>query len=319
VIEQMRDGVVVLDTRGCVLDLNPTATRILGLTLPRARGSALPEALAAGPDQPSGISSRVGGQTRHYLPLRSVLTDRRGSPIGEFLLLHDVTEQKQAEKELLEKQRSIATMLERERVARELHDSLGQVLGYVKIQGHIAREFMAQGDSARADGCLAQLVAAAEAAHEDVRDYIVGARTGKADGTTFHHLLENYLRRFTESSGIHTRLAAAPELEGSVLEPMVETQMLRIIQEALTNVRKHAGANSVEIRLTLSEGQMEAVIQDNGAGFEAALVESAPGRRFGLSVMHERAEEVGGAVKVESSPGLGTRIVVCVPRGQRAT
>jgi signal transduction histidine kinase len=94
---------------------------------------------------------------------------------------------------------------------------------------------------------------------------------------------------------------------------MVEAQLLRIIQEALSNVRKHAQTTDVDVRISAMGGHAEAVIQDNGAGFDPALAENDGAQKYGLRLMRERANEVGGAVHVHSAPGGGTRVVVSVP------
>jgi signal transduction histidine kinase len=157
------------------------------------------------------------------------------------------------------------------------------------------------------------LASVAQDAHADVREYIVGARTGLSANDGFLAALETYRLRFGEASGIRVDLDVQPGLTAQSLDPMVEAQLLRIIQEALTNVRKHARAHSVEIHLGAREGWAEAVVQDDGAGFDPALLESAAGQRFGLRLMKERADEVGGGVRISSAPGSGTRVTISVP------
>ena len=156
---------------------------------------------------------------------------------------------------MLEHQRALATLRERDRLARELHDSLGQVLGFAKMQAQAARELLARQRGAQADAHLAQLVSVAQDAHADVREYILGAR---ADGARRARLpagprglppaLPGDLRH-------RHRARASPALAGRALGPMAGTQLLRILQEALTNVRKHARARSVRIGLAVSDGQ----------------------------------------------------------------
>lgn len=153
----------------------------------------------------------------------------------------------------------------------------------------------------------------AQDAHADVREYIQGARAELAANAGFLGALEAYRLRFSEASGIRVSLQVQPEVTARSFDPMVEAQLLRIIQEALTNVRKHAGARSVDIRLGARDGWAEAVVQDDGAGFDPALLETAAGRRFGLRFMKDRADEVGGGVRVSSAPGDGTQVIISVP------
>ena len=197
-----------------------------------------------------GLPLNVDAAPRCYRVSGSLLTDRRGAPLGRVIVLHDITEIKRTQERFLEQQRALATLQERERVARELHDSLGQVLGYVKMQAQAARGLLAQHQSAEAERYLAQLVAVAQDAHADVREYILGARTDLSTEAGFLSALTQYLRRFSENYGIAAKLSVPPEVSAGAFEPMVEVQLLRIIQEALANVRntlERAGCTSASL------------------------------------------------------------------------
>jgi signal transduction histidine kinase len=321
-IEQMREGVLVLDPAQRVVDLNPAAERILGIPGERARARAardllplLPD-LARPPGGPGAAPPEIGlgpaGATRRFALQVSALQHRGGFRLGYLIVLHDVTDQREAQARIVEHQRALATLQERDRVARELHDSLGQVLGYAKLQAQAARELLARHEWRQADGHLAQLVTVAQDAHADVREYILGARSGVA-GAGFLPSLRDYLSRFHATYGIATTLETSPALAGLVFEPMVGAQLLRILQETLTNVRKHARARAVRIGLSVSEGNAEVIVQDDGAGFDPTRLETAEATTFGLRFMRERARGVGGTVRVDSVPGEGTRVVITVP------
>ncbi len=320
VIDQMREGMIVLDGERRIMDLNPATERILGVSAVRARGGLLADFLpgrALG--EQSEITLGTGEATRHYAIHHSALNDRRGLPVGDLVLLDDVTRQKHAQLQLLEQQRALATLQERDRIARELHDSIGQVLGYVKMQAQAARQLLARDQVREADGLLARLVAAAQEAHADVRGYILGARSGIPAGSPFVPTLEEFLRRFSEAYGIAAKLSVEPGFTSEILEPMVEAQLSRIIQETLTNVRKHARASQVSVRLVITDGCAVATVQDDGAGFDPEMVKAAKGQRFGLLFMRERAHEVGGTVDVRSAPGEGAMVSIRVPvRKERA-
>jgi signal transduction histidine kinase len=230
-----------------------------------------------------------------------------------------VTDQTRAQAQLLEQQRALATLEERDRIARELHDGIGQVLGYVKMQGQAARELLARDQVPEADGYLDRLVAVAQDAHADVREYILGARSGLPAGSPFVPALEEFLRRFSETYGITAKLSLEPEFTGERFEPMVQAQLFRIIQEALTNVRKHARASRVSVRLGITDGCGEATVRDDGVGFDPEVLKTAEGQRFGLHFMRERAEEVGGTVDIRSAPGEGARLIIRVPARKEHT
>jgi signal transduction histidine kinase len=202
---------------------------------------------------------------------------------------------------------------ERDRVARELHDSLGQVLGYVKMQAQAARGLLARDQQEEADRYLVQLVTVVQEAHADVRAYILEARSDIAVEAGFCATLTQYLRRFSEIYGLATELTVAADVVDDTLEPMVAVQLLRIIQEALTNARKHAGAQHVHVNLSQTANTLTASVQDDGAGFDPVSLEADSGQTFGLSVMRERAAEIGGSLHIDSASGAGTQVVICVP------
>ena len=191
-IEQMREGVLVLDPDRRIVDLNPAAERILGVPSPAARRPGRRDLLPSlsdasrGPTtaRPGAAEIRLGaGSTRReYVPQISALRHRGGFRLGYLIVLHDVTDQREAQARNVEGQRALATLQERDRVARELHDSLGQVIGYVKMQAQAARELLARQQWHQADQHLAQLVAVAQDAHADVREYVLGARSDGSGG-----------------------------------------------------------------------------------------------------------------------------------------
>ncbi|HET8632137.1 MAG TPA: GAF domain-containing sensor histidine kinase [Thermomicrobiales bacterium] len=203
---------------------------------------------------------------------------------------------------------------ERARIAREMHDSLAQVLGYVNTKGQAARELVRAGQDERAAAQLDQLIAAARDAYTDVREQILALRATPAPDQDFLDVLRQYLDRWQEQSGVAVALDLPPADEAlRALPPTAELQLLRIIQEALSNVRKHAGASAVAVRLGAADGDVRASVMDNGGGFDPGALGRAAFPRFGLAGMRERAEAVGGELIVDSAPGRGTRVEVRIP------
>jgi len=187
------------------------------------------------------------------------------------------------------------------------------VLGYIKMQTQTAREHLARDQNNVADADLAQLSAVVQDLHSDVREYILGARLGNSLEPGFIPALQQYLRRFGDSYALQTELISPPELAEGTFEPTVEVQLLRLIQEALTNARKHAHASLVQVSIGLLDGRAQITVQDNGVGFDPAVLGTGEGQRFGLGLMRERADGIGGTVEIDASPGAGTRVSICVP------
>jgi signal transduction histidine kinase len=328
-IEQMQEGMVVLDARGRVASLNPGAASMLSVSVAYARGKALGELLPAFPDLCARLTEALSGSQgktpygtviglgtgpalRLYALDCSVLEDFRGLLVGHLLMLRDVTEQRRAQARALEQQRTLAVLHERERLARELHDSLAQVVSFVSIQGQSARRLLSRGEIAAADDQLERLVEVAREADVDIRESILGLRVALAEEGLWS-ALSTYLDQYEERYGLHTELRRPEAFGDGAFEPLVEVQLLRIVQEALTNARKHSRARSVSVSFDGQDGRAEVTVQDDGSGFDPAEVCGDARGRVGLRVMRERAEEIGGALAVQSAPGKGTQVSVTVP------
>jgi signal transduction histidine kinase len=321
VIEQMHAGMLVLDPLGKVVSSNPAAQAMLGLPgkylLKRPIGEFLriaDESLISGQTE-----IRLGnGQGNHYCQLEaSSLTDWRGLEVGRLLLLRDVTGQKRVQAQILEQQRSLATLQERERLAREMHDSLGQSLAATHLLAGTAKLLLGQGETAQAEKCVDQMSEMALAAEADVREYILGARLIISADQRFFEILRQYLTHFSRQYSLHVRLSIPPQLEAEGLGTAVEVQLLRIIQEALTNIRKHAQAQSTQVIFTDSEHFVQIAIIDDGRGFDPAAV-AVQIQGFGLQSMRERAEALGGCLEITSQQGQGTQVLVQIKRGEES-
>lgn len=209
--------------------------------------------------------------------------------------------------------RTLATLAERERIAREMHDGLAQVLTYVNTKSLAVRELLHRGDLETAQTELEQLAETAREVYADVREAILGLRTTIGQGRSFFPALQGYLQRFTEQCGVQVELIITPSPEAFPFSPESEIQLLRIVQEALTNVRKHAHATRAWVRFVADGSWAIVTIEDNGHGFDPDRPRRSPWPCFGLQTMLERAEAVGGVLSVESRPGEGTRITARIP------
>ncbi len=206
----------------------------------------------------------------------------------------------------------LAVTQERERIAREMHDSLAQVLGYVNTKAQAAQALLDRGEEVRASAQIGQLAEAARAAYADVREDILALRTSLDDPEGFVGPLRQYLEHWQDQSGVRITLDV-PDVPLPPIDSIAEVQLLRIIQESLANVRKHARADRVVVRLRPADAALVAVVRDNGAGFDPARLGHSDFPRFGLSTMRERAEGVGGSLTVASAPGVGTTVSVRIP------
>jgi signal transduction histidine kinase len=213
----------------------------------------------------------------------------------------------------VQRQRANAAVEERERIAAELHDELGQVLGYVKLQTQVARDLLARDEADNAEKALAQLASVAQLAHTDIREFILGARMATALEHGFMPALQGYLEQLQENFSLQIRLQVSPIWDDGRLELGVAFQLLRIVQEALTNARKHAQAQLLCVCLDHRDGNVAIMIQDDGQGFDLERLYESEGLSFGLWFMRWRAESIGGRLEVQSNPAQGTCVTVLVP------
>jgi len=204
----------------------------------------------------------------------------------------------------------LAVAEERIRIAHEMHDGLAQVLGYVNTKVQAAGMYLKREKVEEAEGQLRELASAARQAYGDVRESIVGLRTLPGAEKTLAAVLQEYLERWQEMSGVSTSLAIENDVP---LNPTVELQLVRIVQEALTNVRKHARASQARVEIRRRNGTVVTLIADNGVGFSNEGRARGEFPQFGLTTMRERAEGVGGTLEIDSVPGSGTTVRFEVP------
>jgi signal transduction histidine kinase len=224
--------------------------------------------------------------------------------------------------------RTLAIDTERERIAREMHDGLAQVLGYVNTKSQAVEELLSTGRTTEATAQMGELAAASRSIYVDVREAILGLSTplgenvdgspsaGRTAGADLAAAIGGYLRRFGEAAKLAVALEASKDAVEADLSPEVIASLLRIVQEALTNVRKHAAARRVVVRIEGTVGAVAVTVEDDGRGFDPAGVESpSDWPRFGRETIRQRAAAIGGEATWDSAPGRGTRVRILVPTG----
>ena len=135
-------------------------------------------------------------------------------------------------------------------------------------------------------------------AKESIREYLLGVKARSSAEQSLFTALRQYLNQYSQNYGIHTDLVVPPELEEKRIDSTIEAQLQPIIQEALTNVRKHSGASSARVIFALCDGEIRVTIEDDGRGFDPEEISENQG--FGLRSMRGRAEAVGARLEVNS-------------------
>lgn len=222
-------------------------------------------------------------------------------------------EERQRENEALQEQlRDLAVRAERARIAREMHDGLAQVLGYVNTKAQAVEELLAaqQVDPARRQ--LAELAAAARSVYVDTRAAILGLTHSVALEKGLAAALDEYAVRFADASKLAVTVDASPAARATRLGPEIEEHIFRIAQEALTNVRKHAAARRARVALDATAAMVELTVEDDGHGFDLAA-QPSDRPQYGMRSIRERAASIDGSARWSSRPGAGTVFRLEVP------
>jgi len=203
--------------------------------------------------------------------------------------------------------RESAVASERRLLAQELHDSIAQSLAFLKIQMSLLRSAMAQGDQPGIDAAMAELDTGVRESYNDVRELLLHFRV-RTDSERLDLSLRETLAKFELQSGMRWQLDCQDD--GVPLPADIQIQVLHIVQEALSNVRKHARATHVQVQVR-AHPAWEIRVRDDGQGFEPGSV-SPDGTHVGLSIMRERAERIGAKVVVQSGVE-GTEVCLRLP------
>jgi signal transduction histidine kinase len=257
-----------------------------------------------------GVPMRVGGRTLGVLSMFG----EAGLPfnVEEVALLSSVADQVGVVMEntrLRQLAEEAAVMKERDRLARELHDSVTQSLYSLTLFAEAGRELIKAGDLGRVEHHLARIGETAQQSLKEMRLLVHELRPPVLERDGLVGALHQRLDAVERRAGVEARLLVEELVE---LPPTVEEGLYRIAQEALNNALKHAAATSVTVHLRTDGGRVELEVIDNGRGFDPKAVSDKGG--MGLISMRERAEKLGGSLTVLSVPGEGTRVKVSVKR-----
>lgn len=213
-------------------------------------------------------------------------------------------------KELAALDKEMAVSEERNLLAQELHDSIAQSLAFLNIQVQLLQDDLQKNRSADAMKSLAQIREGVQESYDDVRELLVHFRT-RIGSTDLETAIRSALEKFEGQTGIKT--AFKTQGEAPSLQPEHVLQVMHIVQESLSNVRKHAKASRVDVELSCAE-QCKIDIRDNGAGFD--ISRDAGDSHVGLRIMRERAHRVGAELSFESELTKGTHICLILPENQ---
>jgi two-component system sensor histidine kinase UhpB len=252
---------------------------------------------------------RPSGEVRHVSVKSQTRFDEAGRPLKTVGTVFDVTERMQAEAQRDRLARRVLEIQENERraVARDLHDEIGQALSALKLNLLWLKR---DGGNDRVVGDSLHI---ADEVLQQVRDIALSLRPSVLDDLGLGAAVQWYVEQSGARAGIRARCQLAPDLAPA--SPTTEIACFRVLQEALTNVHRHAGAASADVWLHDDGQHLELVVRDDGRGFDVhrVIAGAERGSNMGLLSIRERAALLGGMATVTSTPGCGTEVRVRLP------
>lgn len=255
-------------------------------------------------DEVLGSYSLHFRQQRRLAPSDSQLLETLGQHLGVAL----------DNRRLSAQARQLAVVQERGLVAQGLHDSLAQGLNFLNLQLQMLDAAVKRGDQEEITEILPLLRTGVDESYQDVRELLTNFRSKLGQGD-LQAAIESTVERFRRQTGIQTELRFGGD-EGGPLPPEQQLQVLFILQEALSNVRKHSEASQVQVSVN-NERDFSLLIQDDGQGYDPAEVAARGESHVGLHIMQERAARMRAVIKLESQPGAGTRVALTLPGSER--
>ena len=203
-----------------------------------------------------------------------------------------------------------AIIEERRRIAREIHDGVAQSLSYLNLKTKRVSDSVSAQNTVQALTELSDIRKVVQDTYEDIRESI-DQLSAEVRSLPIIPALANYIKEFGDNNSIRVKFDVAKAFPN--LSPVAELQLLRIVQEALTNVRRHALATRVWVKLENTRQAVGLIIKDNGQGFTLSDLEKTPPGYHGLNIIRERAEGLGGGLDISTAPGEGTEMRVSLP------
>lgn len=338
IVESSDDAIITKDLDGIITSWNRGAEIVFGYAADEAIGRSVSMLIPEDrQNEEPDILRRIrnGEKIDHYETLRirkdgelinisltvSPVRDGTGKIIGASKIARDITlrtRSERAERKVGYLKRIVtAQELERQRMARDLHDHLGQKMTALRLQ--FEKLYNDCEDSAPARESIVPIRALAGEIDRSIGYFSWEFRAPELEDTDLLSALQTFLNEWSQQFNIPAAFQRNKQPNAPLLRlgPEVETSLYRIAQEALNNIAKHANATTVAMMIQHTEGHLTMVIEDDGDGFDTTehTTKNGPGG-MGLTSMQERTEMIGGTLDIESSPGRGTSVIVKIPTDQ---
>lgn len=334
IVESSEDGIIGQSLDGSIVSWNRGAERVLGYSAQEIRGKSI--SIIIPPDRDdelAGIIEKIkkGEHINNHETVRlnnkgeridvsvtiSPIRSDSGGIIGASAIIRDISARKIAQEELRKSNEQLRDLYrrlqsareeERTRIAREIHDEFGQTLTALKIDLAWIKKRLLKEQTA-VDQKIESMSKTIGMAMNSIKKLSSDLRPGILDDFGLVAAIEWQAEEFELRTGKKCELVL--DFDSSEINENISTAVFRILQETLTNIMRHAGANNVKLKLEEENGELVFTIHDDGKGMDKG--EMSPPRSFGLLGIRERAAALGGKVDIESYPGKGTTVSARIP------
>lgn len=328
IIEKMDTGIIVVDSSLRIIDINPEAQKLIGIGKDYVIGSLF-SSIYSEFDKliiqdgilnttREEISLTINGTIRNFELHISPINDYRNDLVAWVVIINDITELKMVREQMYKQQKELAVMNEREWIARELHDNLSQVIQYIKTQTATVKKYMDKDAWEEASCHVNRLYEVVQQTNTDIRNSITKLKDKKKEWD-FNQELKDFLKKLCRANGYlieqknfnRNTFVKMPTFKGY--------QLFSIIQEALNNAVQHGQSDNITLKLKLEEDTLQAIIKDDGCGFDLENISEKNG--YGLDTMLERARACQGSLQIDSRPRQGTVVRAKIPgiKGERGS
>lgn len=310
IIEEMPSGIIAVNNENIIMDFNNwievhfQIERKSQIGKKAIKNNMISKALKMDDNTKESYTFTNGHSIYNIVKYR--LTRKNDEYIGTVYVVNDITQMQNNTDKLMKQEKTIGIMQEREKIGRDLHDEIGQVFGYYNTKAQAVKTYLVNDEIDNAKKHLDELLEISFKGQRDIRSFVMQMRGISSQNLGFSAMLKQYIYSFTEQTAIAVDIWFDDDLPVGFPNDKITIKILKIIKEALNNVRKHAGLSSVNIKFVKDSDSVVVLIADNGKGFDTAKRDDVSHQ--GLKIMKERAVEIGAAFNIRSETGIGTTI-----------